>query len=342
MYNPEWTALKKLLFLRAATGSGGLVERTATGNPAVFKASDAKPLIECTAAFLPVQSGTGDPSPSNVRPITGWTGVNVTHCGKNLFDKANATILNAYITSSKITTSSKIKMLVIRVNPSTTYTMQKIVTSRFYVHETSAVNPAVGDSVKHLVSDSTADHLTFTTSSDTANICVTIYNSDSDTMTIQSILDSVQLEVGSTATAYEAYSGATYPVSWTASGTVYGGYVDLVTGQVWRTRATWTKNSSTMNTTMANYPGWFSSGFKAATGLEIDKALTQGDSAVINCGTRVTVNTTGTNDSVYLPKSVYNLTQDEWKALAINIQVCVVLATPVLVTTLTPAQITAF
>jgi hypothetical protein len=35
-------------------------------------------------AIEPVRKGTGDPSPENVRPITGWTGCNVTRTGKNL------------------------------------------------------------------------------------------------------------------------------------------------------------------------------------------------------------------------------------------------------------------
>ena len=33
----------------------------------------------------PIQEGEGDPSPDNVRPITGWTGVRVIRTGKNLF-----------------------------------------------------------------------------------------------------------------------------------------------------------------------------------------------------------------------------------------------------------------
>ena len=40
-----------------------------------------------------------------------------------------------------------------------------------------------------------------------------------------------QLQVGSTATAYEPYVGATFPVTWqTEAGTVYGGTVDVVSG----------------------------------------------------------------------------------------------------------------
>jgi hypothetical protein len=35
------------------------------------------PMVSCVAKIEPVQSGSGDPSPENVRPISGWTGCNV-------------------------------------------------------------------------------------------------------------------------------------------------------------------------------------------------------------------------------------------------------------------------
>ena len=42
------------------------------------------PLKECKVHFSPVQEGEGDPSPENVRPISGWTGVEVNCAGKNI------------------------------------------------------------------------------------------------------------------------------------------------------------------------------------------------------------------------------------------------------------------
>lgn len=39
----------------------------------------------CKVYFSPKQAGTGTPSPTNVRPISDWTGVEINHCGKNLF-----------------------------------------------------------------------------------------------------------------------------------------------------------------------------------------------------------------------------------------------------------------
>lgn len=74
----ETTPLRKLLMLKAMTGSESLVEATATpGNPCTFETDVAKALTQCKVNFTPVQSGSGDPSPTNVRPITGWTGLRI-------------------------------------------------------------------------------------------------------------------------------------------------------------------------------------------------------------------------------------------------------------------------
>ena len=58
---------------------------SASGAIASFNTDLRAPLKECKVYFSPVQEGTGDPSPDNVRPITGWTGFDLTRSGKNLF-----------------------------------------------------------------------------------------------------------------------------------------------------------------------------------------------------------------------------------------------------------------
>ena len=50
-----------------------------------FNALQALPLKKCLVNITGYQEGTGDPSPSNVRPIHGFSEVNVTRAGKNLF-----------------------------------------------------------------------------------------------------------------------------------------------------------------------------------------------------------------------------------------------------------------
>ena len=51
---------------------------TIVNNPAVFNTSLELPIVECSTSFMAIQEGSGDPSPSNVRPIHGFSEVNVT------------------------------------------------------------------------------------------------------------------------------------------------------------------------------------------------------------------------------------------------------------------------
>jgi hypothetical protein len=41
--------------------------------------------------IVAVQAGTGDPSPENIRPISGWAGVNITKAGKNIWNMDSRT-----------------------------------------------------------------------------------------------------------------------------------------------------------------------------------------------------------------------------------------------------------
>lgn len=83
LHGVEQTPLRKLLFTGALAG-GKEVEDTATGNPLTFVTDLARPLKSLVASFTPVQAGTGDPSPENVRPISGMGGVRVCQLPQNL------------------------------------------------------------------------------------------------------------------------------------------------------------------------------------------------------------------------------------------------------------------
>ena len=55
-----------------------IITDTASGAVANFPdGADDIPVADLVVNIEPVQSGSGDPSPDNIRPITGWTGVNV-------------------------------------------------------------------------------------------------------------------------------------------------------------------------------------------------------------------------------------------------------------------------
>ena len=58
--------------------------KSASGAVVTFSDGADLPLKSLLVDIEPVQSGTGDPSPSNIRPISGWSAVKVTRTGKNL------------------------------------------------------------------------------------------------------------------------------------------------------------------------------------------------------------------------------------------------------------------
>ena len=53
------------------------LEGSASGDIATFVDGSANPLKALTISIEAVQSGSGDPSPTNVRPISGWTGATI-------------------------------------------------------------------------------------------------------------------------------------------------------------------------------------------------------------------------------------------------------------------------
>lgn len=84
LFPKHWTTLQRLMWLKTNALARAVYE-IVTGNPVSFTAK-AAPLRQLSVAFSPVQSGTGDPSPDNVRPISGWDGVTVEQYGANLAD----------------------------------------------------------------------------------------------------------------------------------------------------------------------------------------------------------------------------------------------------------------
>ena len=81
----DWSTLRKLMWLRGTTGGGGSPLTVSGPTPLLMPGALAKPMRAASFAISPVQSGSGDPSPSNVRPITGWTGCTAWVSGGNIF-----------------------------------------------------------------------------------------------------------------------------------------------------------------------------------------------------------------------------------------------------------------
>ena len=62
----------------------GNLTHTVSGGIASFRSAARVPIENLKCHFLPVQEGSGDPSPENVRPISGWQGCNIYKTGKNI------------------------------------------------------------------------------------------------------------------------------------------------------------------------------------------------------------------------------------------------------------------
>ena len=214
-FNTEITPIRKLLLMHLAAG-GKLTEYTVTGNPVSFTTDVQKALTECLVSFSPVQSGSGDPSPENVRPITGWTGAKVYRTGKNLINTAeftdgkvwyNGNMISGY---SQYSASPKIPVV-----PGATYFLTRSSMSQnqvcFFDHAGDYISQSswTANSAKIM-----GDGVYF--------IGFAILATDKET---------AQLEVGSSATAYEAYTVTSVSVTFPEeAGTVYGGTLDLTTG----------------------------------------------------------------------------------------------------------------
>ena len=122
--------------------------------------------------------------------------------GKNLFDKANANVINGYITGGKIVASTAHKTVYIPCNPNTTYVCGNSANDRKYLSYADVI-PAAGVDVYSV-------NTSITTGANAKYLCVYCFNGNSDTCTFDDVLNALQIELGSTATAYEPYTNAVY------------------------------------------------------------------------------------------------------------------------------------
>lgn len=125
---------------------------------------------------------------------------------KNLFDKDNANVINNFINSGtqKVDTSNNTRSIYIPCMPNTTYCVSKIKTARYAIGTTSEI-PTTNVSLIDMVFNNDATSLILTTSSSAKYLMVYFYNSNYDTQTYQEIMDTLQIELGSTPTIYEAF-----------------------------------------------------------------------------------------------------------------------------------------
>ena len=201
------------------------------------------PVKDLTIAIEPVQEGNGDPSPDNVRPITGWTGAKVTRTGKNILDVDKYG--NPLPKTQNGITWSKVRDGVYHVQGTATQSSYFNLTFVTNMKNAMTAAPFIG---KHLFCSVTDSKIIpsigyFKEDGSSVNVtnggiipddayCLRCYVR-TEAGTVIDADFSCQLELGSTATPYEPYNGETVEVDWTSeAGTVYGGTLDVTTGEL--------------------------------------------------------------------------------------------------------------
>lgn len=167
-------------------------------------------------ALVPIQAGTGDPSPENVRPITGHTAVTVWRSGVNVWNEEweLGTLTQGEPQPSNINIRAK---NYIKVAPNTRYYVRIPSGFRMYLGEYDADKNFLGyvdgfSSSRLVDTKATTHYLRFVM----ASTYGTTYNHD------------ISINYPSTDTDY--HQGNVHSVTVQLGQTVYGGTLDVVTG----------------------------------------------------------------------------------------------------------------
>ena len=342
----------------ALLGLGNLITATASGQVASFKTNVDLPIKKLQIGIEPVQTGSGDPSPENVRPITGWSGVKLQRTGKNLssLQQINNGVARAYWG-----TSSSQMVPVLNTLKAGTYTISvtyevvslpdsgnvshgplylRTATRELYPStKTVDTSPAIGKKYR--------DSATFTlTEDEVGKIAYCYAYCDRDVAPHSGdgrgtyLAYDIQLELGSIATAYEPYQGSTYDLSFGDAGTIYGGTLDVISGELVVDRAM--LDLGTKNWSYATVSGGNQKRFYAGiTGVDRPKIPTDLSQKVgLVCSAfdeklpnqyNKAVNgiTVYTNNSIQVyEESMANMTNEEFKIAVSGVQLVYELATP--------------
>lgn len=181
-------------------------------------------------AIEPQQEGSGDPSPTNIRPISGWSEANVTRTGKNLWggEKLADDIVSKVPQATKDTTNKTVsysagyvsgKVLFDNFKPNTIYTI-------FMMTSSSANNVMVRytDGTNTYINK---DLITVTQANKSIECVIGIWSTGT---TVLKYEECGIFEGVITAEDFVAYNGSIYTID--LDGTCYGGEVDVVNGIV--------------------------------------------------------------------------------------------------------------
>lgn len=214
------------------------VTGTASGAIASFDdGADGKAVKSLTIAINPVQSGSGDPSPTNVRPISGWTGAEVVRAGANLWggEKLRDNIQTA-VPEAVVDVDAKTVAFWAGHGADKMFTNIPFESNTQYTIVLTFSNTVARTNMRWVYTDGTATTIVSTTTgkqtivstSNSGKTVAYIGGLNSDGRTVIYYEESGVFNGTVTASDFVAYAGTTYPITFPS--TVYGGTLEVTTG----------------------------------------------------------------------------------------------------------------
>ena len=249
-----------------------MIRGNASGSVAsIVDGADDIPLKSCIVAIEPVQSGSGAPSPSNVRPISGWTEANLNDVGKNLCPTNSGTIKqgNFVVFTNPLPSGTySFSLKATRTPSSSSY-------ASLVLYDKDGVNYS---DVIGIGSDKLNGNRIETQPRNLDNglskiVAYSIAGNWSESQNYTLSISELQIELGSTVTEYEPYNSNSqiYNIEFPSeAGTVYGGTLDVTNGVLTVTDGYIASyNGETLPSTWISSMDVYAEGTTPTTGAEV-------------------------------------------------------------------------
>jgi len=304
-----------------------------------FTTDIAAPLKECKVYFSPVQEGTGDPSPENVRVISGWNNINIYTAGENLIPVDYEAVEGKWKPTEGVISASVYNMGQFPVPSALIQYQSETKGITYFGFMDGPIQN--GEPVYDVITMSNRSSYPFDNTNGHQYALITGNRESVDS-------HKVIISVGHTYKEYSEPSGTTIPITFPSeAGTVYGGYVDLVTGEVvqeWETvkiaDLNWNNYSAKIHY-YSNLPSRERNTYIYTDTLtpRATGAFTQenvGELTYYGEGTTATYKYIWTR----VPEAMETTAANEWiKNTYADAIICYKLETPIVVATLTPIQL---
>ena len=318
-----------------------------------FNTNIAAPLKECKIHFNPIQEGSGDPSPNNVREISGWSNIKLQHV-TNVVPITFINFNNISVTNGTAVLNPDKSITIIGNGEGGCTLIGEIEPILF---NSSIDTLFLSSSIKDLTINKCA--IRFLDNNDNVLIDFRPASSYADdaiaTMTISNEFTSSKIKItivrSIPSITIKPFLGhgnnhITYPLNWfSIAGTLYGGYVDLTKGELVKTMETVLLNNPSLwkqydSTRVYGYTGAIAPNRLTGTSYNIISNIAP--STLEDTWKIKWTSTTSNYCGIYWGTDEPLCTLEELKTLSENnqIQACYALKTPVTYS-LSPQSITA-